>query len=72
MSDAIGEVIREGDPAVLRKHMKSVKQDLRRAACATLKCSLSMSCGLLLKQLIRLQESFKCLLAVLSDDFITL
>jgi len=26
----------------------------------------------LLKQLIRLQESFKCLLAVLSDDFITL
>ena len=52
--------------------MKSVKQDLRRAACATLKCSLSMSCGLLLKQLIQLQVSFKCLLAVLSDDFITL
>jgi len=72
VSDAIGEVIREGDPAMLRKHMKCFKQVLRRAAYATLKCSLSMSCGLLLKQLIRLQESFKCLLAVLSDDFITL
>jgi hypothetical protein len=57
---------------MLRKHMKCFEQVLRRAAYATLKCSLSMSCGLLLKQLIRLQESFKCLLAVLSDDFITL
>ena len=72
VSDAIGEVIREGDPAMLRKHMKSLKRVLQRNACATLKCSLSMSCDLLLKQLIQLQVSFKCLLAVLSDDFITL
>jgi len=72
VSDAKGEVIREGDPAMLRKHMKSFEQVLRRDACATLKRSLSMSCDLLLKQLIRLQVSFRCLLAVLSDDFITL
>lgn len=72
VSDAIGEVLREGDPAMLRKHMKSVERVLQRDACATLKCSLSMSCDLLLKQLIRVQVSFKCLLAVLSDDFITL
>jgi hypothetical protein len=52
--------------------MKSVEQVLRRNGCATLKCSLSTSCDLLLKQLIRLQVSFQCLLAVLSDDFITL
>jgi hypothetical protein len=72
VSDAIGEVIREGDRAMMRKHMKSVEQVLRRNGCATLKCSLSTSCDLLLKQLIRLQVSFQCLLAVLSDDFITL
>ena len=72
MSDAIGEVIREGDPAMLRKHMKSVEQVLRRAACIRLKRSLSTSCGLLLKQLIRVEVSFKCLLPGLSDDFITL
>jgi len=47
---------------MLRKHMKSVKRVLHRSACATLKLYLSMSCELLLKQLIRLQVSFKCLL----------
>jgi len=72
VNDAIGEVIREGDLAMLRKHMKRFERVLQRDACATLKCSLSMSCGLLLKQLIRLQISFKCLLPMLSDDFTTL
>ncbi len=72
MSDAIGEVIREGDPAMLRKHMKSIEQVLGRIACNTLKCSPSMSCDLLLKQLSWLQVRFKCLLAVLSDDFVML
>jgi hypothetical protein len=52
VSDAIGEVIREGDPAMLRKHMKNVEQVLRRDACVRLKRSLSTSCDLLLKQLI--------------------
>lgn len=72
VSDAIGEVIREGDPSMLRKHMKCFERVLQHAACATLKCSLSMSCGLLLKQLIQVKVSFKCLLPMLSDDFITL
>jgi len=70
--DAIGEVIREGDSAMLRKHMKRFERVLQRDPCVALKCSLSMSCDMLLKQLIRLQVSFKCLSLVLSDDFITL
>ena len=72
VSDAIGEVIREGDSSLLRKNMKSLGSVERRTAWSTLKCSLSMSCDLLLKQLIRLPVSFECLLPVLFDDFITL
>jgi hypothetical protein len=72
VSDAIGEVMREGDPAMLRKYMKSVEQVLQSAACVRLKRSLSTSCGLLLKQLIPMKVSFECLLSVLFDDFITL
>ena len=72
MSDAIGEVIREGDHAMLRKHIKSVEQVSRRAVCVRLKRSLSTSCDLLLKQLIRVKVAFKGLLPGLSDDFITL
>jgi len=52
--------------------MKTVEQVSRRAACVSLKRSLSTSCGLLLKQLIRVKVSFKCLLPGLSDDLITL
>jgi hypothetical protein len=71
-SDAIGEVIREGDAAMLRKHIKSFERPLRCAACAALKRSLSMSCDPLLKQLVRVQVSFECFLTVLFDNFITL
>lgn len=56
---------------MLRRHMKRVDQRLQCAACATLKCSLSTSCGLLLKQLIRIAVSFERHPPALFDDFIT-
>jgi hypothetical protein len=69
VSEAIGEVIREGDSALLRKHMKSLSQVPPRDARFTLKRSLSMSCDPLLKQLIRVFMSFECSPAALSDGF---
>lgn len=55
---------------MLRTHIKHCEQRLQRAACATLKRSLSMSCVPLLKQLIRVRVNFKCFLPVLFDRFI--
>jgi len=72
VTEAIGEVIREGDFALLIKNMKSLARVVRRTAWSTLKCSLSMSCDLLLIQLIRVQVRFECLMSVLSDAFNTL
>jgi hypothetical protein len=72
VNDAIGEDIREGSAAMLRKHIKSFEQRFKRDACVALKRSRSMSCDPLLKQLIRLKLSFKCFLPVLFDDFIAL
>ncbi|MEA3104752.1 hypothetical protein, partial [Caballeronia mineralivorans] len=69
VSEAIGEVIREGDSALLRKHMKSLSQVSPRDARFTLKLSLSMSCDPLLKQLIRVLMRFECSPAALSDGF---
>ena len=39
VNDAIGEVIREGDLAMLRKHMKRFERVLQRDPCVALKCS---------------------------------
>jgi hypothetical protein len=71
VSGAIGEVMREGDPALLRKHMKRIERLLRGGSYVWLKRSLSTSCDLLLKQLICVKVSFECLLSLLSGDFIT-
>jgi hypothetical protein len=57
---------------MLRKHIKRIEPHLQLDACVALKRSLSMSCGPLLKQLIRVNPSFECFLPVLSDNFITL
>lgn len=67
VSEAIGEGIREGDSALLRKHMKSLFQVFPRHVRFMLKRSLSMSCDPLLKQLIRVFVSFECSPAALSD-----
>ena len=69
VSEAIGEVIREDDSALLRKHMKSLFHLSSRDARFKLKRSLSMSCDPLLKQSIRVFMSFECSPAVLCDGF---
>lgn len=69
VSEAIGEVIREGDSALLRKHFKSLPHLSPCHVRFMLKRSLSMSCGLLLKQLTRVFMNFEYSPAALSNGF---
>jgi hypothetical protein len=59
LSEVIGEAIREGDLAFLRKHMKNPSQVSPRYVFFTLKRSLSTGCVFLLKQLIRVGDEFE-------------